>query len=698
MNLAANAVIAWEAGAVQRILWIGEQVVVIALKHERALPEFYSRQEMEQALEQATLRFLEGDPDNISYQPEETLTPAARTRRDRAWEIIRPLVERGNADVFKPLERHALVSARAQQMKTGKGTIYGYLRRYWQHGQTPNALLPTFQACGARGKAKPDQRRKRGGSQQGRAAGIVVTEQIREKFRRGIHQFFETRRVNTLRAAYQRTLEQYFNQGYAWQAGVLVPVLPAAEELPTFRQFSYWYYKERDLTRTLVKREGQRRFNAQHRAVLGESTGMAFGPGGLYQIDATVGDIYLVSTLDPQRIIGRPVIYLVVDVFSRLLVGLSVSLEGPSWLGAMLALDNAAADKVAFCQQFEVSITDPEWPCHHLPEMLLADRGELEGYNADNLVNSLNITVANTAPYRADMKGIIEQCFRLTNDRLIATLPGAVQERMPGDGDYRRQARLNIHQFTHLLIQGTLYHNCHQRLTDYPLDKAMLADGVEPYPIDLWNWGLQHRSGHLRTLPSEVVRLSLLPQAEAAVTRQGIRFQGLYYTCERAAQEGWYVKAGQSGRWKVRVSYHPSTTNELYVWYDGGRQVEGCTLLENTRMALFRDVDWDTARAHFKQQHAQQQRAATRQRQARAVLNAHKDQVVRSATEQQTSTSGQPAQVRNILENRQAEREQARQAGAWHLVADDQPATEQDGGGYIPPAQYLDVLETGGQS
>ena len=77
------------------------------------------------------------------------------------------------------------------------------------------------------------------------------------------------------------------------------------------------------------------------RAVLGDSTHMAFGPGSVYQIDATIGDLYLVSKLDRSRIIGRPTIYFVIDVFSRLVTGFNVSLENPSWVGAMLALDNA---------------------------------------------------------------------------------------------------------------------------------------------------------------------------------------------------------------------------------------------------------------------------------------------------------------------------------------------------------------------
>lgn len=220
--------------------------------------------------------------------------------------------------------------------------------------------------------------------------------------------------------AYQKTLEKFFHKGYdLLPDGTLVPFLPPSQELPTFGQFRYWYEKEQNLTQALSTREGKRRYNLRHREVLGDSTQMAFCPGSIYQIDATIGDIYLVSSLDRSRIIGRPVIYVVIDVFSRLIVGISVTLEDPSWVGVMQALENTASDKVSFCREYGIEISDKDWPSHHLPEMILADRGELEGYKADNLVNSLNVRVSNTPPYRADWKGIIERNFRLSNDKAI---------------------------------------------------------------------------------------------------------------------------------------------------------------------------------------------------------------------------------------------------------------------------------------
>ena len=195
-------------------------------------------------------------------------------------------------------------------------------------------------------------------------------------------------------------------------------------EVPSIRQFRYWYQKDKDLKNEIQKRKGEAEYNLNSRSVLGKSDYGLMGPGSKYQIDATVGDIYLVSQFGRSNIIGRPVLYFVIDVFSRMVTGMYVGLEGPSWVGAMMAISNAASDKVSYCQAYGICITDEEWPCHHIPAAILGDRGEMESKNADNLVSMLGIRIENAPPYRADLKGIIEQHFRTINTNATVLLPG----------------------------------------------------------------------------------------------------------------------------------------------------------------------------------------------------------------------------------------------------------------------------------
>ena len=100
--------------------------------------------------------------------------------------------------------------------------------------------------------------------------------------------------------------------------------------------------------------------------LLGTSLGEVIGPGSRFQIDATIADIYLVSRFDRSRIVGRPVIYVIINMLSRIIVGLYVGFEGPSWVGAMMALANAVTPKAEWCRQFDIEIDEADWPCRCL--------------------------------------------------------------------------------------------------------------------------------------------------------------------------------------------------------------------------------------------------------------------------------------------------------------------------------------------
>jgi len=697
---------------IERILYIdphGQNLVRINIFDRKALPIWQPVLELEQAFEIKDIHILEQDPLKQLHLPEDSIPELHRRHRDRAWEIIKSLVqdEQGNprVAVFIRQERGRLVALRTQETTASRKTIYAYLRQYWQNGQTKNTLLPGYDRCGGRGKERKGGQQKLGRPSalariDGDANGIVVDDQIKKCFERGIKLFYENKQRLPLTKAFQRTLETYFNRGYELQDGVLIPILPPASELPTFRQFQYWYSKHQDLERATKARLTEKRFNLSYRPILGNATQMAFGPGSIFQIDATVADIYLVSAVNPGRIIGRPVLYIVVDVFSRVVTGFSVGLEGPSWLGAMLALENVNANKVAFCAEHGITITEEEWPVHHLPKEIVADRGELEGYNADQIVNGLGINVSNTAPYRAEWKAIVERNFRLVNDQALHWIPGAVYlRRERGEKDYRLDACLNLAQFRSLLIRLFLFHNRFHELKDYKQGEDMRKDQVELYPLDLWNWGLRNRAGQLRKIDQEIVRLNLLPEAEASVTEKGIIFRQHQYDSQIARDEQWYLQARSHGRWKIKVAYDPRRLDVIYLRLENGKQLEPCFLHPNE--ITYQNCNWYEILDQDELERQKEPARRSRRQQAEAVLDAQIASLVEPAqqavlAERQGQTRS--AAVDGILENRAREREIERKTGAWQLESSSesteikQPDETDTQAGYIPPPRNIELL------
>jgi putative transposase len=254
--------------------------------------------------------------------------------REKVWKIIEPLVL--DLRIFHPKLRGKLISEHAKKTKVSAKMILKYLRQYWQAGQNKAALLPYYANCGGSRKI----RRCTDGVKRGRPSEIKVKqgietgknadEEVRRKFRKGIALYYENKSGATLYKAFQDTIRWLFNVGVEAIDGVDYPILPPAHERPQFEQFKYWYSRERRLSRSIILREGENEFNLNHRALGGDVTQDAFGPGSIFELDSTIADIYVVSALDRNRMLERPVLYFLKDVFSRLIVGVGATLNGPS--------------------------------------------------------------------------------------------------------------------------------------------------------------------------------------------------------------------------------------------------------------------------------------------------------------------------------------------------------------------------------
>ena len=698
-KIVVNMIIEWpKTGnseiSLERVLWFdpcSELVIMIAIDDNSALPVTRTQAEIESAFREERAFRRTVDPYAALADPSPDVPTKHIEIRDRAWEKICQLVVQV-PDIYSSDRRRQLILKDPVASKGSPKDVYKYLRRYWIRGMIKNALLPDYGNCGASGKGRGVKEGVKRGRKSKIAvispeqAGVNVDEDMKVIFNIAIKRYFNSDEKNPLTRAYQQMIENHFNLGHRQQGEVQVPIMPQAYEVPTLGQFTYWYRRQNNLVHSIVSRLGRRAYELRHRPVLGNSTQTAFGPGSIFQIDATIADVYLVSAFDRSRIIGRPVVYLCIDVFSHLCVGLYVGLEGPSWLTGMMALANATTDKVSFCAEFGIQITDEEWPCSFLPEQILADRGEFIGVSSDQLVDTLNISFANCPPFRGDWKGIVERSFRTANDSFIKWVPGAVRKREPGDADYRLDATLTLHEFTKILILMVIEYNLFNEVKKYPFDRDMISDDVNPIPIELWDWGGVNRTGHLREKSSEVIKLSLLPRDKATVTFEGIRFLGTFYSCERAIREQWFVKARQSGTWPMVASYDPRRIEVIYLHLGDG-VLEPCQLLP--REERFKDLYADEIREFQEVQKQKSAQHVSRRMQSRAEFNAFTRAIVENAHElteaakKQTSVS-KTKRVKNIRENREEENVRLRDLQAWDLRKSGQKQEERDPAEIVP--------------
>jgi putative transposase len=689
-----------------RVLWVSsaaDEVVLISITASKAKPRIESYSALCAALETGDRRIIEIDPFFRLLRHSADIPEKHLAVRDRAWEIIEPIVRLPDEGQYLRAERGPIIGRLVAEKRAAKSVIYDLLRRYWQGGQVKNTLLPRYDNCGAPGKEKAETDKKRGRprkfTKDDENKGVNVTEEIKRLFRLGIKAFYlnpKNPTKMTLRDAYARTIDRYFNVGFDIQNGARVPVLPPADSLPSFKQFEYWYHREAraDISKAIVRREGERAFNLKHRAVTGDAASHAFGPGACFQIDATPGDIHLVSSLD-QSPIGRPTIYLVIDVFSRLIAGVSVTLENPSFVSAMLALENATCDKVKFCARHNISITEFEWPSHHLPETLCADRGELHSKQAGRVAEELNIHLVNTPPYRADLKAFVERMHRSLKDELISQLPGAIlKETQRGERDPRLDAALTLQEFRALVIQWVLEHN-RKIVEGMRTTEFILKNRLEARPVVLWEWGTRYRSGKLRVMDANVIRLHLLPTESASVTPKGIRFRQAFYTCERALTEQWFVRARAGGGWKVDVSFDPRDAGVLFLRPVGQNGFEQCRLIDSN--SFYAHHSWADIEAVRNDRSISREKNLTEDMQQSASYRAFRENIVAAAKDRTAMTVAgrtKTERLSGMVENRQEERDRERQTDHRQIEteATNVLAINAPDDAYVPRPSNLDVL------
>lgn len=573
----------------ERILWIDEGNIIcytIDIERESTLPIKRKISDLQRLHAEQLLFIVDSDPYGFIYQDEEQFSKKSKELRDERWQCIKDMVSQ-EPHIFEGDKRGRLIKAAVAKTGKNKRLFYKYLVQYWQRGNVKNALLPDYKKSGGKGKEKTFKGKKNGRRRKFERVigeGIIITDEIKRIFGVSVKRFYHTTKKHPLATTYNLMLKKFFVADYRYENGVKKPILLDQDKLPTLRQFKFWYEKTYKAEEKLRKRKGNRKYELNHRAVLGSSVGDSYGPGTKYQIDATVADVYLVSSFNRNWIIGRPVIYVVIDVFSRKVVGLYVGLEGPSWYGAMMALANTASDKVSYCKQYGIDIKKEEWDCHYLPQILLADRGELEGYNVERLINAFHMKVENTPPYRADWKGIVEQHFRIINTKVKPFLPGTVDMdvRVRGDRDYRLDATLTLEEFTSVIIHCVLHHNNHHWLKNYNQDEMMIQDEVSLIPRELWNWGIKNRSGKLRSYSEDIVKLHLLPTANARVTYKGIEFKKMRFSSETALKENWFGEAKEKS-WQIPICYDPRNMSHIYLPSEDGKSYEVATLLDHQK-------------------------------------------------------------------------------------------------------------------
>lgn len=522
-----NDIFAIENGEHIRILLCSEEQCYAVSCHHFRMPFILSAHELE------GMKSVSAEEYTI-FTVDEDISTAQRCERDNRFALIKPLLN--NACIYDKPHRNKVVKQIVGEHSVSRRTVLQYLWKYWVY-QSKNILLPT-------------------GRTSAKARELTTDEKT---IRWALNKYYYTPQKQSLQTAYKMMLRAKFCDAQG----------QLKSNYPTFWQFRYYFRQHRDPISETISRQGLKAYQRNHRPFTGSVCDYAHTIG-VYMTDATVADIYIVSRLS-RKPIGRPVIYTMVDAYSRLITGVYVGLEGGQY-ALRLLLQNTFTDKVSFCHQHWIDIDPHDWPSHHLPTKIITDRGsEFTSGPLENLCESYHIEIENLPAYRPDLKGVVEKLFDLVQSAYKPLLKGKgvieadTQER--GAPDYRRQGALDLEQFTAVVLRCVLFYNANSVQTGFTRTPAMIEANTPPLAASIWNFCTEQDDCPVREATDKRLLYTLLPRMEGRITQRGVEVFGLRYTNSSLKKR--FVTAGLRGRESVQIAYMPECMDTIWL-YEGG--------------------------------------------------------------------------------------------------------------------------------
>lgn len=589
------------------------------------------------------------------------LSAAERRVLEERWQLLQRALS-SPYELLHPKGRAALAREFARKGIAARPTLYSVLRLYWARGPRKQSLLPDYQQCGAPGKERiPENESQKTGRPRTIAPGrgIAITAEHRKKMALALASFKTDKDGRWLSAAYNHLLITQYPEHVHLKPGGL-PEIENYDAVPTADQFYYFWRCHYGYEERTAKRLRQRRFETLTKILASGTLKDIRGPASRYEIDATIVDVYVVSRFNPNHVIGRPTLYLIVDQFSRLIVGYYLGLEPPCWAGAMLALWSCNLDKVELCRQYGIHITAEQWPTGFMPLHLLGDRGEMLSSMAEALSVGFNIDIENTPPYSGAAKGIVERTFGAVQITSFGPyIPGYVDKEFLGRGERPPQldAVLDIDQLTRVVLASIIKHN-HHIIREYAGTPGQILDGVEFTPVALWHWGTKHLRFDGRRFEEDHLARYLWPEQKVSLRKRGLHFcRGLWYYGLKLREQHWFLRALQDRR-EFNARVHPQHLGEVFISSDDERRTM-LSLPVAPRSERFAQFTLSELAALDFQKKRQNKTAEWRnqplQAQMSALIESEVVQAKARAKKKRDPLISNNARLKNIRANREAE-------------------------------------------
>lgn len=277
-------------------------------------------------------------------------------------------------------------------------------------------------------------------------------------------------------------------------------------------------------------------------------------PNAVWQIDHSPADVVIVDVAS-RAPIGRPWITLVIDVASRVIAGLHVSVEDPSVVSVGLALRHAILDKADALRERGI---EADWPAFGLPDVLHSDNGsDFRSATFRRACANLGIETEYRPIGAPRYGGHIERLIGTAQSEMHL-LPGTTFSNVGERGDYDSDAAAaltldELETWLWRFIAGDYNVRVHSALDRPPLEAWRRPTEGGPFVARL-------------ARDPERVAFEFLPAVTRAITRQGVVLNRVHY------YEPFLEPLFDVGERKVSVRFDPRDLSRIYLQTPQGVQ------------------------------------------------------------------------------------------------------------------------------
>lgn len=224
-------------------------------------------------------------------------------------------------------------------------------------------------------------------------------------------------------------------------------ISPASCRYPSYQQFIYHLHQQLSKNDIDVIKTSAHEVRDQKRVLLSKEHGGLIYPGKLCSADATPKNYYLVSQYDPEKVVGRANIYLIIDVLTSLIFGASMSFEDNSNAvvqNLLLSLKREQRNLLLKETEFTLYLVISGLQMYFQSKLKLTKAVDFTSRETMWCLKELGITVKPVPAASRSLKGTVEKTFCQFNIAHKEEFLHASLIKKRYDSDYKEMSCISI--------------------------------------------------------------------------------------------------------------------------------------------------------------------------------------------------------------------------------------------------------------